>query len=151
MPNQEQFWWVGRVISAGPGPIRKKSLLKAYTSYRRIHRTKSVSRLQSSFARQINEKLHESFIRISPRWNHFPNHGSFFKCSHRYIDCCGATNNLFVGGFKNSCRLTDVNLNNLRTINQDFYILNSIFFFRPKIWNKPVRGSKLTNPDLIGT
>jgi hypothetical protein len=43
-----------------------------------------------------------------------------------------ATNNLFVGGFKNSCRLTDVNLNYLRTINQDFYILNSILLFKTK-------------------
>ncbi len=82
---------------------------------------------------------------------HFPNHGSFFKCPHRYMDRCRSTNNLFVGGFKNSCRLTDVNLNNLRTINHNFCILNSIFFFRLKIWNKPVRGSELTNPDLIGT
>ena len=65
------------------------------------------------------------------------------------MDRCGATNNLFVGGFKNGCRLTDVNLNYLRTINQDFWILNSIFFFRSKIWNKPVRGSELTNPDLM--
>jgi hypothetical protein len=45
---------------------------------------------------------------------HFPNHGSFFKCPHRYMDRCRSTNNLFVGGFKNSCRLTDVNLNYFR-------------------------------------
>jgi hypothetical protein len=32
----------------------------------------------------------------------------------------GDTNNLIVSGFKNRCRMTDVNLNNLRTINQDF-------------------------------
>ena len=44
----------------------------------------------------------------------------------------GDTNNLFVGGFKNSCRLTDVDLNYLRTINQDFYILNSILLFKTK-------------------
>ena len=43
-----------------------------------------------------------------------------------------ATNDLFVGGFKNSCRSTDVNLNNLRTVNQDFYILNSILLFKAK-------------------
>jgi len=64
---------------------------------------------------------------------------------------CRATNDLFAGGFKNSCRLTDVNLNNLRTINQDFYIPNSILLFNAKKWNKPVRGSELTNPDLKGT
>ena len=29
-------------------------------------------------------------------------HGSFFKYPHRYMDCCGVTNNLIVGGFKNS-------------------------------------------------
>ncbi len=78
-------------------------------------------------------------------------HGSFFKCPHWYMGRCKATNNLFVGGFKNSSRLTDVNLNYLRTINNEFYILNSIFLFRSKILNKPVRGSELTNPDLIGT
>jgi len=44
----------------------------------------------------------------------------------------GATINLIVGGFNNSCRLTDVNLNNLRTINQDFYTLNSILLFKTK-------------------
>jgi len=43
------------------------------------------------------------------------------------------------------------NLNNFRTINQDFYILNSNLLFNAKNWNKPVRGSELTNPDLMGT
>ncbi len=77
--------------------------------------------------------------------------GSFFKCPHRYMDRCRTTNNLIVGGFKNSCRFTDVNTNYLRAKNLEFYILNSIVFLRPKNWNKPVRGSELTNPDLIGT
>ena len=63
---------------------------------------------------------------------HFPNHGSFFNCPQRYMDCYGTTNNLFVGGFKNRCRMTDVNLNNLRTMNQDLYILNSNPLFRTK-------------------
>jgi hypothetical protein len=48
------------------------------------------------------------------------------------MDCCGATNNLIVGGFKNSCRLTDVNLNYLRIINQDSPIINSIPIFKTK-------------------
>jgi hypothetical protein len=82
---------------------------------------------------------------------HFPNHGSFFKCPHRYMDSCRTTHNLIVGGFKNRCRVTDVNLNNLPTINKDIYILNSIFFFKPKILTQEVRRSELTNPDLIGT
>jgi hypothetical protein len=34
------------------------------------------------------------------------------------------TDILIVGGFKNNCRSTDVNLNYLRTINQDLYIPN---------------------------
>ncbi len=84
-------------------------------------------------------------------YGHFPNHGSFFKCLHRYMDCCRATDNLIVVAFKNSCRLTDVILNNLRTINLDFYILNSIFVFKPKILTQEMRGSELTNPDLMGT
>ncbi len=67
------------------------------------------------------------------------------------MDRCRATDNLFVGGFKNSCRLTDVNLNYLCTMNQDFYNLNSIFFFKPKFLTQEMRGFELTNPDLIGT
>ena len=59
-------------------------------------------------------------------------HGSFFKNPHRYMERSGTTNNFFVGGFKNSCRLTDVNLDNLRTINQDLYILNSNLLFKTK-------------------
>jgi hypothetical protein len=59
----------------------------------------------------------------------------FFKCPHRYMKRSGETNDLFVGGFKNSCRLTIVNLNNLRSTNQDFYILNSILFFSTKIFD----------------
>ena len=67
------------------------------------------------------------------------------------MDRCRGTNSLFVGGFKNSCRLTDANLKNLRTINQDFYTLNSIFFFRLKILTQEMRRSELTDRDLIGT
>ena len=63
---------------------------------------------------------------------HFPNHSSFFKYPHRYMDRCWATNNLFVGGFKNRCRMTDVNLNNFCTINQDSPISNSNPLFRTK-------------------
>ena len=58
---------------------------------------------------------------------------------------------LFVGGFKNSCRLTDVNLNYLRPINQDSPIPNSNPLFTPKFLTQEMRGSELTNPDLIGT
>jgi hypothetical protein len=76
--------------------------------------------------------------------------GIIFRTTVRFLNihtgiwiAAGATINLIVGGFNNSCRLTDVNLNNLRTINQDFYILNSILIFNAKNWNKPVRGSEL--------
>jgi hypothetical protein len=48
------------------------------------------------------------------------------------MDRCSVPNSLSVGDFKNSCRLTDVDLNNLRTINQDFLILNSILLFKTK-------------------
>ena len=67
------------------------------------------------------------------------------------MDRCGVTNNFFVGGFKDRCRLTDMISNYLRTINRDFYILNSIFFSKPKFLTQEMRGSELTNPDLIGT
>ncbi len=66
------------------------------------------------------------------------------------MDRCRATNNLFVGGFKNICLLSDVNLNNSRIINQDFCILKSILLFKTKNFDLKKRRSDLTNPDLIG-
>ena len=62
-----------------------------------------------------------------------------------------ATNSLFVGGFKNSCRLTDANSKNLCAINQEFYILNSILLFKTKNLEQSCAQVWPTNPDLMGT
>ena len=67
------------------------------------------------------------------------------------MDRCRATNSLFVGGFKNSCRLTDANLKNLCAINQDFYILNSLLLFKTKNLEHSCAQVWPTNLDLIGT
>jgi hypothetical protein len=45
MLSRELFWPVERAISAEPGPIRKKSLLRANILYKKIRRTKSGNRL----------------------------------------------------------------------------------------------------------
>jgi hypothetical protein len=52
----------------------------------------------------------------------------------------GDTNNLIVSGFKNRCRLTDVNLNNLRTINQNFQSQIRFSFSNQKFLPKKCAG-----------
>ena len=66
------------------------------------------------------------------------------------MDRCRGTNSLFVGGLKNSCRLTDANLKNLCAINQELCFLNSFLLFKTKNLEHSCAQVWPTNPVLIG-